>query len=268
MDIRSKTFFNLKLRLPYALIAFTCFSFSFEAISQGIKGFVVNSKGEPIPYVSIYAQPAKLGANSNVDGSFLLNLPKGIYEISFSSIDFKPKVIRVEVSDQLSDLKVVLEDQSYQLKEVKIQVNNIDPAVYIMRKAIGAAPYYKRQILKYSAKIKGLANTAKNYEGKLQGFRRVGLTDKKKAEEKEMQKFLESDPELNKKYGDVIPKVNKLYDEIIRFAPRNLFYDYLYNLSPTFQFAAAVDNYKESYAKIKDKEEKAAFLSKQIPRLK
>jgi hypothetical protein len=153
MDIRSKTFFNLKLRLPYALIAFTCFSFSFEAISQGIKGFVVNSKGEPIPYVSIYAQPAKLGANSNVDGSFLLNLPKGIYEISFSSIDFKPKVIRVEVSDQLSDLKVVLEEQSYQLNEVKVQVNDIDPAVYIMRKAIGAAPYYKRQILKYSAKI-------------------------------------------------------------------------------------------------------------------
>ncbi len=153
MDIRSKTFFNLKLRLPYALIVFACFSFSFEAISQGIKGFVVNSKGEPIPYVNIYAQPAKRGANSNVDGSFLLNLHKGIYEISFSSIDFKPKVIRVEVSDQLSDLKVVLEDQSYQLKEVKIQVSNIDPAVYIMRKAIGAAPYYRRQVLKYAAKV-------------------------------------------------------------------------------------------------------------------
>ena len=122
--------------------------------------------------------------------------------------------------------------------------------------------------LKYAAKIKSLANTAKNYEGKLQGFRRVGLTEKKRAEEKEMQKFLESNPELNKKYGDVVPKLNKLYDEIIRYAPRNLFYDYLYNLSPSFQFAAALDNYKESYSKIKSKEEKAAFLSKQIPRLK
>ncbi len=153
MDIRSKTFFNLKLRLPYALIAFTFFLFSFEAIAQGIKGFVVNSKGEPIPYVSIYAQPTKRGANSNIDGSFLLNLSAGTYEISFSSIDYKPKVLKVEVTDKLLELKVVLEEQSYQLKEVKVQVTNIDPAVYIMRKAIGAAPYYRRQVLKYAAKV-------------------------------------------------------------------------------------------------------------------
>ena len=79
--------------LSVILLLVTLISGTTEAISQGIKGFVVNSKGEPIPYVNIYAQPAKRGANSNVDGSFLLNLPKGIYEISFSSIDFKHKFI-------------------------------------------------------------------------------------------------------------------------------------------------------------------------------
>lgn len=143
----------MKLRSAFLSFVFLYSILACWVNAQGVKGVVTNAKGEPIPYVSIYAQTAKRGSNSNVDGSFLLNLSEGTYDINFSSIDYKPKFLRVVVSDKFLDLKVVLEEQSYQLNEVKVQVNDIDPAVYIMRKAIGAAPYYKRQILKYSAKI-------------------------------------------------------------------------------------------------------------------
>ena len=143
----------MKLRLAFLSFVFLYLILACWVNAQGVKGVVTNAKGEPIPYVSIYAQTAKSGSNSNVDGSFLLNLSAGTYDINFSSIDYKPKFLRVVVSDKFLDLKVVLEEQSYQLNEVKVQVKDIDPAVYIMRKAIGAAPYYKRQILKYSAKI-------------------------------------------------------------------------------------------------------------------
>ncbi len=122
--------------------------------------------------------------------------------------------------------------------------------------------------IKYSGRIKSLANTTKNYKGKLQGFRRVGLTAKKFEEESRMQSFINSDPVLKKQYGNVVPAINKIYEEIIKFAPRNLFYDYVYNVLPTLQFAAAVSNYKGAYLKLKSKEEKAKFLALQIPRLK
>ncbi|MCA0427972.1 MAG: S46 family peptidase [Bacteroidetes bacterium] len=121
--------------------------------------------------------------------------------------------------------------------------------------------------LKYAARIKSLANTAKNYEGKLQGFRRVGLSARKKKEEQEMHALILKTPELKAKYETLIPELNATYEEIIKYAPRNLFYDYLFALSPSFQFAAAFDNYRTAYKAISDKAEKEAFLKKQVPRL-
>lgn len=122
--------------------------------------------------------------------------------------------------------------------------------------------------IKYSGKIKSLANTTKNYKGKLQGFRRVGLTEKKFEEEKEMQKFIQADPTLNAKYGNVVPEINKVYDEVIANAPRNLFFDYLYSVAPTLQMAAAIDNYKGVYTQLSSKEEKANYLKIQVPKLR
>ncbi|OYU94830.1 MAG: dipeptidyl-peptidase 7 [Bacteroidetes bacterium B1(2017)] len=122
--------------------------------------------------------------------------------------------------------------------------------------------------IKYAGKIKSLANTTKNYKGKLQGFRRVGLTQKKYQEEKEMQQFIEADANLNKQFGTVVPEINKLYDEVIANAPRNLFFDYAYSVAPTLQMAAAIDNYKLNYLLLSNKTDKQNFLRTQVPKLK
>jgi len=122
--------------------------------------------------------------------------------------------------------------------------------------------------IKYSGKIKSLANTTKNYKGKLQGFRRVGLTEKKFEEEKDMQKFLQADPTLNAKFGNVVPEINKVYDEVIASAPRNLFFDYIYSVAPTLQMAAAIDNYKAAYLQLSSKDDKANYLRIQVPKLR
>ncbi len=122
--------------------------------------------------------------------------------------------------------------------------------------------------IKYSGKIKSLANTTKNYKGKLQGFRRVGLTEKKFEEEKDMQKFLQADSTLNAKFGNVVPEINKVYDEVIANAPRNLFFDYIYSVAPTLQMAAALDNYKVAYIQLSSKDDKANYLRNQVPKLR
>ena len=58
--------------------------------------------------------------------------------------------------------------------------------------------------LNISSAIKGLANTEKNYRGKMQGMERLKLVQKKQEEEKQLQLFIDSDPQLKDTYGTVL----------------------------------------------------------------
>jgi hypothetical protein len=71
--------------------------------------------------------------------------------------------------------------------------------------------------LEISTKIKSLANVEKNYRGKMQGLRRLDLVEKKKAEEKELQAYINSNPELQDKYGNTLSEIEKVYDEIFSY---------------------------------------------------
>ena len=48
--------------------------------------------------------------------------------------------------------------------------------------------------LEIASTIKSLANTEKNYRGKIQGLERLQLVKKKQDEEQRLQKFINSDP--------------------------------------------------------------------------
>jgi hypothetical protein len=71
--------------------------------------------------------------------------------------------------------------------------------------------------LEISTKVKSLANVEKNYRGKLQGLDRLNIVERKRAEEQELQKYIDADPELKNKYGSTIPEIKKVYDEIFSF---------------------------------------------------
>jgi hypothetical protein len=122
--------------------------------------------------------------------------------------------------------------------------------------------------IKYASRIKQLANTTKNFKGKLQGFRRTDLTNKKYQDEALLQDFLSKDEVLKATYSNVIPRINVLYDEILKFAPRNLWYDQIYSVTPMFSMAAAIDNFKIAFAKLKSDAERTDFKLKQGLKLK
>lgn len=122
--------------------------------------------------------------------------------------------------------------------------------------------------IKYASREKSLANVTKNYKGKLQGFRRTGLTSQKHEDEKALQQFITADAQRSSKYGNVIPRINELYDVTIRFAQRNLWYDYIYSVSASIQMAATLDNYADVYKQLKTDDERKQFMEKQLPRLK
>ena len=78
--------------------------------------------------------------------------------------------------------------------------------------------------LNVSSKIKGLANVEKNYRGKLVGLARLKLVDMKKQEEKNLQAFIDSNPDLKEKYGNVLAQINDVYSEILDAGRRPLVY--------------------------------------------
>ncbi len=71
----------------------------------------------------------------------------------------------------------------------------------------------RKRELRLAARVKGLQNTYKNYRGKLQGVARLDLVAAKQKEEKRLQEFIEADPELEKKYGQVLAGLGDYYAE-------------------------------------------------------
>lgn len=70
--------------------------------------------------------------------------------------------------------------------------------------------------------IQGLANTEKNYRGKMQGLERLNLIQKKQEEEKQLQAFINSDAELKEKYGTVLSEIDEVYKDAFASGRRNL----------------------------------------------
>jgi len=68
--------------------------------------------------------------------------------------------------------------------------------------------------LKISSGIKRLANVEKNYKGKMQGFKRLDLIEKKNEEEKQLQEFINADLELKGKYGNILKEIDEVYNDI------------------------------------------------------
>jgi hypothetical protein len=72
------------------------------------------------------------------------------------------------------------------------------------------------------SEIQGLANTEKNYRGKMQGLERLNLIQKKQEEEKQLQQFIDSDPTLKEKYGTVLSEIDEVYNDAFATGRRNL----------------------------------------------
>ncbi len=92
-------------------------------------------------------------------------------------------------------------------------------------------------MLKHSSRIKWRSNTMKNYRGKIQGLHRIHLVDKKEKEEKKLQKFIESDPQRDEKYGTVLQDIAEMYAEIKENAERELILGYLNSAPYLLSFA-------------------------------
>ncbi|MBD3226116.1 MAG: S46 family peptidase, partial [Caldithrix sp.] len=85
----------------------------------------------------------------------------------------------------------------------------------------------KDMALKLDSRIKSLANTEKNYRGKLKGMRELNLVQKRRQQEKKLQNFVEQNDQLNHQYGDVLSSIEQIYEDRRASLEHDLILDYL-----------------------------------------
>jgi len=115
--------------------------------------------------------------------------------------------------------------------------------------------------LRLAARIKGLANTTKNYRGKLKGMKKLNLVEKKRAEEAALQKYIQSEASLTGQYGNLIGGIDKVYAEMRERAESEMVMEYLRSSVNLFQFAWTA--YEASIELQKpDLEREAAYMAR------
>jgi Peptidase S46 len=92
--------------------------------------------------------------------------------------------------------------------------------------------------VKLQSTIFGLSNDLKNFEGSVVAMRRAGLVEKKRAEEAAFTRWLNADPARKAKYGEVLPTLEKAYQELTATAQRDQLIQQLFGASDLVAIAA------------------------------
>lgn len=136
------------------LLPFLFFLFLFQLVNaQGIRGRITNTQGEAIPFANVYIPQLSTGTTSNIEGRYDLKLPEGTWKVLFQYLGYQTETRELTIGKTFQEINVQLITQDYQIPEIKVLASGEDPAYYIMRRAIALAPYYQKQVSKYSCKV-------------------------------------------------------------------------------------------------------------------
>lgn len=125
----------------------------------------------------------------------------------------------------------------------------------------------KAVAIKHAGRIKSLANTMKNFRGKLKGLKRLSLVERKREEERDLQRFIESDPSRNATYGTLLNDIGIVYDEMHTRAGIELTLDYLKQAAVMVNVASMINDAARERAK-PDLERESAYMERNFNRTK
>lgn len=118
----------------------------------------------------------------------------------------------------------------------------------------------RKLALKHASRIKGRANTMKNYRGKLLGLERLDLVEKKRAEEKLLKAFIASDPQWQEDQG-LLEKIEAIYNEKQDYFQFDFILSYLPRSSTLFSIARTLHTAAQERQK-PDDERKSAYTDR------
>ncbi len=121
--------------------------------------------------------------------------------------------------------------------------------------------------IKLSSSLKRLWNVMKKYKGQLKAMNNLKLTEKKIKEEKELQKYIDGNENLRKKYGNIFSEIGALYKEKTQDAEYDFFLQYIKRSSTLFNNAYRV--YEASIErKKKDTDRESSYMDRNFTRTK
>ncbi len=146
------------------------FSFSVTYAQEKVilSGKIVNDKGNPVSFASIFIKDTNISTMANESGNYRLSLNPGAYTIIFRFVGFKRIEKEIELTKS-TQLNVTLEEDIYQLNEVKITAGKGDPAnqmirnVIARRKFLRSTPSYECDV--YTKGVQKLLNAPKRILG-------------------------------------------------------------------------------------------------------
>ena len=94
--------------------------------------------------------------------------------------------------------------------------------------------------IKLQSKIFDIANTVKDFEGSVVAMRRFRVVDQKRKDETAFTGWVNQNPERQKNYGDVLPTLQKAYDELQKTQPRDSLIQQIAGLSDFFAVAGVM----------------------------
>ncbi len=147
--------YRLLFLMQKALLFTFMLIFFFETASgqTGIKGHIIDAKGKPLAFATLYIKELKTGTVANENGYFECAVRPGSYQIDFRCLGYQSVNKQVIVQKAYTSIDVRLTDQMIELKIVNIVASAEDPAYSIMRKSIAASYYYRMIVKAYDADI-------------------------------------------------------------------------------------------------------------------
>lgn len=140
------------MRLTFIFLLLILISNGSYAQSLILNGKIVDTKGIPVPFASVYEKNTTSGTSANSDGEFQLKLKPGKHSIIFKAIGYSQESRELDLkSDQF--ISVILNETVYELKDVIVRASSEDPAYEVIRNAIKQRNYYLNEIEEYTAEI-------------------------------------------------------------------------------------------------------------------
>ncbi|MBI5215570.1 MAG: S46 family peptidase [Ignavibacteriae bacterium] len=121
--------------------------------------------------------------------------------------------------------------------------------------------------IKLDGRIKGLANTMKNYRGKLKGMKRIDLVSKKEEEEKRLQSFIDEDTQRKTQCGTILQEIGTVFQEMRARFDYEMTLDYLRSASTLFSLGYTLFEGTRELQK-PDLERESAYMERNIVRMK
>jgi len=144
----------------------------------------------PKKYLSISKAPLKAG-----DFTMVMGYPGSTkrYRTSYA-IDFFVNTNYPANIKMMREILDIVEEESLRGRGVQIKLANLD---------------------------RGINNAYKNYIGMLEGLQKADLLAQKMEEEEQLQRYMAANPDLEKKYGDVLNGIEAQYTEYMTFWEQN-----------------------------------------------